>query len=405
MRWRGTHGHRLTTERREPWFARRYAARMDAGKPVLVIFHGATGKEPAERMVAQTRVAVARRTITEALKAGFGGVVVATDSPDQFQGLPADVEIEVDAKGAPFGFLERLQGIVQARALERPVVMGSGSLPLLGAAELGDVAAKLGAMDEGCVTNNFFSSDLTGWTPGRAVSRLRDVTRDNVLPRRLRDQAGLRSTTLPRTTATTFDLDTPADMIVLALQEGLPREIRVAMPEPPIPLDRYRAVMRAVCDPLAQVVIAGRVSSSAWQYLETETASRVRLLSEERGLATAGPGHKARSVLGFLWEAVGAERFFEQLGELGDVAVLDTRVIEAHVGATPSREDRFESDLYRWRAIEDPFLREFTWAAGKSTQPVLLGGHSLVSGGLMALTDAAWRENDRRISNLLIPQD
>ncbi|MCA9829383.1 MAG: hypothetical protein KC495_02825 [Dehalococcoidia bacterium] len=378
---------------------------MDAQKPVLVIFHGATGREPAERLVAQARVAVARRTATEALKAGFGGVLVATDAPELFGGLPAGVEIEADAKDSTFGFLARLQSIVETRGLAQPVVMGSGSLPLLGAAEFSDVAQRLSAMPEGCVTNNFFSSDLTGWTPGAAVTRLRDVPRDNVLPRRLRDQAGLRATTLARTTATTFDLDTPADLVVLALQESLDKTVREAMPEFPMPLDRYRAVMRAVCDPNAQVVVAGRVSSSAWQYLETETASRVRLLSEERGLATAAPGHRARSVLGFLWESVGAERFFEQLAELGDVAVLDTRVIEAHVGATPSREDRFESDLYRWRAIEDPFLREFTWAAGKSKQPVLLGGHSLVSGGLMALTDAAWRENDRRISNLLIPQD
>jgi hypothetical protein len=29
--------------------------------------------------------------------------------------------------------------------------------------------------------------------------------------------------------------------------------------------------------------------------------------------------------------------------------------------------------------------------------PVLLGGHSLVSGGLMALNDIAWLENDRRL--------
>jgi hypothetical protein len=28
---------------------------------------------------------------------------------------------------------------------------------------------------------------------------------------------------------------------------------------------------------------------------------------------------------------------------------------------------------------------------------VLLGGHSLVSGGLMAVNDVAWRENDRRL--------
>jgi hypothetical protein len=31
---------------------------------------------------------------------------------------------------------------------------------------------------------------------------------------------------------------------------------------------------------------------------------------------------------------------------------------------------------------------------------VLLGGHSLVSGGLMAINDAAWAENDRRLGRV-----
>jgi hypothetical protein len=64
---------------------------------------------------------------------------------------------------------------------------------------------------------------------------------------------------------------------------------------------------------------------------------------------------------------------------------------------TPSREDRFQSDLLAAEAIEDEFLRRFTAAAARAPIPVLLGGHSLVSGGLMALNDAAWLENDRRV--------
>jgi hypothetical protein len=355
--------------------------------------------------VAGVRIAVARRTAREALAAGFGGVVIATDAPGDFGGLPAEVEVEEDRPGERFGFLARLQSLIARRGIERPVVMGSGSLPLLGAAQFAEIAARLMSREPGAVTNNFYSSDVAGWTPGSAIERVSDAERDNVLPRRLRDQAGLRSTVLKRTIETTFDLDTPSDIIVLALQENLPAEIRAAIPAIDYPVLHYQAVMKVLCDPQAQIVVAGRVSSAAWQYLETETACRVRLLSEERGLATAAPGHRARSVLGFLLESVGTETFFERVAELGDAAVIDTRVLEAHVGVSPSREDRFESDLYRWRAIEDPFLREFTWAARRAPKPVLLGGHSLVSGGLMALTDAAWRENDRRISNLLIPQD
>jgi hypothetical protein len=124
----------------------------------------------------------------------------------------------------------------------------------------------------------------------------------------------------------------------------------------------------------------------------------VRLLSEERGLAAAGREHAARSVLGYLIEAVGISGFFERVCTLGDAVVIDTRVIEAHLGVIPSREDRFQSDLLNVDAIEDPFLREFTAAARDAPRPVLLGGHSLVSGGLMALADAAWREHDERSS-------
>jgi hypothetical protein len=279
--------------------------------------------------------------------------------------------------------------------------MGSGALPLLAPADFAAVAAALCQGEDRCVTNNLFSGDLTGWTPGSAISRVGTVARDNGLPRRLRDLAALTPIVLPRTTATTFDLDTPADLAVLALAEGVPAALRAALPAEGLPLDHYRAIMATVCDGQAELAIAGRVSSSAWQYLETETACRVRLLSEERGLASAPPEHRARSVLGFLLEAVGVSAFVDRLCTLGDAVVLDTRVIEAHLGVAPAREDRFQSDLLNAEAIADPFLRELTAAVRGASKPVLLGGHSLVSGGLMALTDAAWAERDRQAAAAL----
>ena len=106
---------------------------------------------------------------------------------------------------------------------------------------------------------------------------------------------------------------------------------------------------------------------------------------------------EARSLLGYHLEAVGTARFFEELATLGDVAFIDTRVLLAHRGLHPSRPDRFLSDLGRFEEIEDPFLHQFTEAATGAPTPVILGGHSLVSGGLMALIEAAWREHDRAV--------
>ena len=155
--------------------------------------------------------------------------------------------------------------------------------------------------------------------------------------------------------------------------------------------------MRLLVDREAEVVVAGRVGSQVWQHLERETACRIRMFSEERGLAAAGREHRARSVLGFLLEELGPERFFDRIAELGDALVLDTRVIEAHLRISPTREDRFQSDLGNWRAVQEPTLRRLTEAAVNAPRPVLLGGHSLVAGGLMLINDIAWRENDRRL--------
>jgi len=106
---------------------------------------------------------------------------------------------------------------------------------------------------------------------------------------------------------------------------------------------------------------------------------------------------QARSLLAYHVQAVGLARFFEELATLGDAAFIDTRVLLAHLGLRPSRADRFLSDLGRAAEIKDAFLRDFTEAAARAAIPVLLGGHSLVSGGLMALIEVAWREYDRRL--------
>ena len=51
--------------------------------------------------------------------------------------------------------------------------------------------------------------------------------------------------------------------------------------------------------------------------------------------------------------------------------------------------DRFHADLLMDAQVEDPFLRAFTAAARTAPVPVVLGGHSLVAGGLAALLEGA----------------
>ena len=49
--------------------------------------------------------------------------------------------------------------------------------------------------------------------------------------------------------------------------------------------------------------------------------------------------------------------------------------------------DRYHSDLLQWEDVGEPFLRRMTWAAAEAPVPIVMGGHSIVSGGLMALAE------------------
>ena len=76
-----------------------------------------------------------------------------------------------------------------------------------------------------------------------------------------------------------------------------------------------------------------------------------------------------------------------RLAELGDGALVDSRVLLAHrlgadEAAWPRPEARFASDLLDPTAVDDPWLAALTAAAAGAPIPILLGGHSLVGPGI-----------------------
>ena len=215
---------------------------------------------------------------------------------------------------------------------------------------------------------------------------------DNPLPRRLHQQGGLSSRQLDRSAATLLDVDTPADAAVLKRHPACPPELRHLDTWEAELGARIDAVMRLVTTPERELVVAGRVGAPVWSYLESQTACRVRMLAEERGMQAAGRDATgdARTALGFLYQEIGAERFFARMGELGDGLLFDTRVLFAHLGWRASGPDRFASDLFRAGEIAETPLAEFTKAAAAAKYPILLGGHTLVAGVLWTLVEAAW---------------
>ena len=356
-----------------------------AGAPTLIVFLGGFGSSEVERLVDAARTAAS----FDAVEAWGSAAIIVTDDPE-LRGKAPGVVIDHDTGAFHFG--RRLAAVLRRHNIERAVYIGGGSVPLFGASDFADVASRV--TDGIAVTNNFYSSDLIAFPVNeRVLETIEGVARDNSLARVLKDEAGLDVQSLERTVATQFDIDTPTDVAVLALTGEGGSRLQAKIASLKLDIERYRAVLPLFLDVKKQIVVAGRVGTHSWSYLERETACRVRLFAEERGMEADGraASGEARSLLGYYLEAVGIERFFETLRELGDAAFIDTRVLLAHKRIDASREDRFLSDLGRWHDIRGPFLRDFTRAAVEAPTPVLLGGHSLMAGGLMALNEYAWR--------------
>jgi hypothetical protein len=370
--------------------------------PALVLFCGGMGGSAVEDAFALALRECALDTLLEAEASGaFERLILVADeaSARHLEGrTPAGTVFDLDVAGDGWHFGHRLADIVRRYGLHRPVYIGSG-LPLVKREELTAVAKAVAEAENAVVANNFFSADMLAFVPGSVVERLELPNNDRILPRLLRDEAGLENRALKRSVANQFDLDTPGDLAVLAYGGGAGPNLQRHIDVSGIDLGRLRRASQLFTDRDAEVVVMGRAGTQTWQYLESETACRVRMFAEERGLQAAGRdvNGRARSLVAFHIQAVGPARFFRELAELGQAAFIDTRPLFAHRGLKPSRPDRFLSDAMTPDGIEDPWVRELTQAALEAPIPVVLGGASLVASGLQLLSEAAWQEHDERL--------
>jgi hypothetical protein len=281
---------------------------------------------------------------------------------------------------------------------------GAGSLALLPDDGLDELLSPIAGE---VVANNRFSADafVVAGDLNAALAALEGCPTDNAAVRCL-ESAGFTARVVGGPWSR-FDLDTPLDAALLRIASRLPGTRRLAGPvsgflemaqlpggrglEVPH-LAEIGAVMR---DRSAQLLVAGRVPTATATYLETETACRIRLFVEERGMRSARDT-APRSLLASLLERTSPATLIAELASLGDAVVLDTRVLMAarsgssDASAWPAAEDRFASDFGDSARVEPGWLRELTEAASAATTPFLLGGHTLVSDGLRLVVDAAW---------------
>lgn len=296
--------------------------------------------------------------------------------------------------GAEFHFGTTLADMADLYPREHILYIGGGSGTLMSEGDWRRFVNLLEG-DAGVVSNNPFSADFVLFGPAESVKRIEPPEIDNDLAFRLA-KAGLPVGHPERTIVNQFDIDTVVDAAIATYHPNCPSAIRELIDRSNVNVPGIPAIKAIVIDPEKELLVSGRIGAGVWRILETETACRKRVFSEERGMRASGrqDAGMARSILGILLEALGAEGLLTKLRDLSDGAVIDTRVLMAHMGWKPSPEDRMASDLLYAGAIEHRQLRALTQEIHKSSWPVLLGGHNLISAGLWTLAENAWTEND-----------
>jgi hypothetical protein len=361
----------------------------------MILMVGGGGRGSAvERTLRQARQAAARDLIDQAARIpALSPLIVLSDEPEwlaTLEGLP--VQRELGASGGPFHFGRTLTGLLTRYRLERCLYLGGGSAPLLDDATLAQVVEKVQADAPLLITNNLHSTDWAAFTPAGALSPLVPwLERDNALAWVWQEKTGHPVHALPRATFTQMDIDTPFDLLALARHPHVHPHLRAFVARLDWPDAHIDAAVQVLRREASHALVAGRVSSWAWHVLERSTRVWVRVFAEERGMRASGRQARGEvhSLLNDYLELVGVDQFFVHLGALADLVLLDSRVILASRGLWPSDADRFHADLLMDAQVGDPFLRALAAAARTAPVPVVMGGHSLVAGGLAVLLEGA----------------
>ena len=339
------------------------------------------------RLVDEARAAIVHDTAELALAAGFDRVRVF--STVDLGGFSTERTRPQDLIG----------DVVAAAASEvnGPVCYAGSGMPAM---MTGDWSRVLDALAGGeAVSNRMFSCDWVGVPAGRMLEIVSGEAVDNRFALQVRDHCAVDITQFERSARSLLDVDTPTDLAVLAdcaevgsLEIGpglagvLERWKGLLAPAVAWAMEVFQVMTRRD----AELFISGRISGSDWAIVDRDTSCRVRLLSEERGLRNRG--RRARSILAGLFESTGDADFVSSLSRMGDALIWDTRPFFSHLGWNVSRCDRFWSDVGVAEQIRHPQLRGLVAALAES--PVLTGGHSLVSGGMLAGIDAAWTRRE-----------
>lgn len=356
---------------------------------VAVVFSGGYPKTEIEtEMVAIHKQMVLDKIETMKQVSELAEVLLVTSHEDLIE--PArqlGARVCQDNPTVSFSFGSRLYEVTREYADDAIIYTGGVAGPLLSVSDWQWVASTLLAQEVAVMVNNPVSADIVGYTPGSLLTSIQLPSRDNFLGYLLKE-AGAPRIMMPNVAQVNFDIDTSTDLLILSLQKNLGFRTRKALDDWGQNTERLLKAQKTFQEKGAEIFLAGRIGAPLIAYLNANFKVRLRLISEERGMKALGREDRGevRSLLALLLKGMSIEEFFIFLEQTSSAAFIDTRVLFAHWQGI-SAADRYYSDLGLIDKIQNKKVKQFTEATLVAGIPVILGGHSLVSGGLRLLTE------------------
>ncbi len=370
-------------------------ARMPMPEPLPTVLmlapHGSTA---VEQWVAAGRLAAASDLILR-LKASerYDPIIVLTDEAEDAHALAAFGAVPWQRPTGEFHFGSVLADCLESHGFQKVAYFGGGSAPLLLEEELIRLANELSqAKPSTAITNNLHSSDwflVNDTTPlGHYQEQL---PADNPFGWVMSERSALQVMSEPPSAASRLDIDTPMDVALLLDHPAVGPHLSEFVKTLPGEIHkRVRSIRHLLRTPASSMTLIGRASSDVWQRLERGSQIWVRMVVEERGMVASQrlARGEVRSFVAEMINQLGPVRFIQQISEMTDGMLWDTRVWMAAALGWPEAGDRFASDLGNVDEIENTLLRDMTAAISESSIPILAGGYGVVSGGLYALLES-----------------
>ena len=364
------------------------------GNVSVLIFEGGNPVSEIEKMLRDIRHVILLENIARIKRvASAGQIHLLTNYDDLAEKALAAGGVNLhrsNFSGVGFHFGRALQELVNREKMEHVLYLGGAGFPFLRTEDLEEVCLALLNSSPAVYSNNAVSADIVAFTPGSLINLITPPERDNNLVLAFREVAGAGHRLLKACSGFLFDVDTPADLLILADSPQAGPKVREALQRLNLDLSRLQRVKEVLKNgDYDDLLLLGRVGAPVITRINQTCKVRLRVFSEERGMKALGRDTRGEvvSLPGFFLQETGPRRFIQYIESVCKAAILDTRVLMAHLKPDISAGDRYLSDMGRWREMKEPFFREFTRYATCSAIPILLGGHSLVLGGIMTILD------------------